>query len=250
VNTDENFSVTSSSIDTSEIYDTQSEGYSSNYGTPSSNYPPSYLSNGSTSSIPYNNKADLRQLSEASSGTFISDTELLKERLKQRYENIEKRKECYNNIMDQYNQIKNYQKQYDEYLKHMKQYEETFLSNINAYTKEQREEYMKYKQQYKQQSEYYENYCVELEEKMKKIKEYQKIERREVFIEENLIARAEGREYKDISDYDSIVDESGIIQCEQDMYQYNTQMKDILHEMMKKLRKLNRLSQSQVVCII
>jgi len=191
----------------------------------------------------------LQQVATMNSVVFNSDTELIKERLKQRYENIEKRKECYNNIMDQYNQIKNYQKQYDEYLKHMKGYEETFLSNINAYSKEQREEYMKYKEQYKQQSEYYDNYCMELEEKMKKIKEYQKIERREAFIEENLIAKYEGREYKDISEFE-FIDENGIIQCEHDMYQYNTQMKEILNEMMKKLRKLNRLSQSQMVFII
>ncbi|KAG4086694.1 hypothetical protein H8356DRAFT_108964 [Neocallimastix lanati (nom. inval.)] len=191
------------------------------------------------------NKFRLHQLTAMNAAAFNSDTELLKERLKTRYQNIEKRKECYNNIMEQYNQIKIYQKQYDEYMKHMKGYEEVFLSNYEAYTPEQREEYMKYKEQYKQQTEYYNNYCIELEERMKKIKEYQKIERREAFIEENIIARAEGREYKDINEYE-FIDENGMIQCEYDMYQYNAKMKDILNEMMKKLRKLNRLSQSQV----
>ncbi|ORX64467.1 hypothetical protein BCR32DRAFT_128635 [Anaeromyces robustus] len=205
--------------------------------------------NESTTSLPYynsnNGKYNLKQLATTNAAAFNSDTELIKKRLKMRYENIEKRKECYNNIMDQYNQIKTYQKQYDEYLKHMKSYEETFLNNINAYTKEQKEEYYKYKEQYKQQYEYYNNYCYELEEKMKKIKEYQKIERREAFIEENFIAKAEGREYKELSEYD-FIDENGMIQCEHDMYQYNAQMKEILSEMMKKLRKLNRLTQSQV----
>lgn len=247
---DEVFSNTSrSSINTNDAYETQSEGYSRKLETQSEGIPTIYEHHQSTTCLPskgHNNNLGLRQLATMNATTFNSDTELLKQRLKVRYENIEKRKECYNNIMEQYNQIKNYQKQYDEYMKHMKGYEEAFLNNYNAYTKEQREEYLKYKEQYKQQTEYYNNYCIELEDRMKKIKEYQKIERREAFIEENLIAKAEGREYKDINEYE-FIDENGMIQCEHDMYQYNAQMKDILHEMMKKLRKLNRLSQSQVV---
>jgi len=205
----------------------------------------------SSTNIPNSNcdsKNRLNQMVTMNPGAFCSNTSLIKERLKVRYENIEKRKECYNNIMEQYNQIKNYQKQYDEYMKHMKGYEETFLNNYNGYSKEQQEEYMRYKEQYKQQTEYYNNYCMELEERMKKIKEYQKIERREAFIEENLIARAEGREHRDINEYE-FIDENGMIQCERDMYKYNAQMKEILHEMMKKLKELNRLSKSQEVCI-